>query len=207
MQTNLPITSQTTMKAVLAAYQGAQDALFERFHIGGCATCGYEPEETVAAVAQRKQLNLDDLLETIRTSKPAAPKKYAGKGIPLTASPANRGPMEDADAVGTVGNASCGEAMTMWLHFKNDHGRKTIDRASFESFGCETAISLASRATDMLRGKTVEEALQLSGEEFAGDLGPLPPIKVHCGQLVEGALRAALTTPRDAGAPKPPATH
>ena len=107
MQTNQTITPHSTMKATLDAYPGAQDALFARFHIGGCATCGYEPGETVAGVAQRKQLNLDDLLETIRTSKLVIPK-YPGKNIPLTAPPANRGPMEDADAVGTVGNASCG---------------------------------------------------------------------------------------------------
>ena len=95
--------------------------------------------------------------------------------------------------------------MTLWLRFKDDQGRKTIDRATFESFGCETAIGLAGRATEILRGKTVAEALRLSGQEFAGDLGPLPPIKVHCAQLVEGALRAALAGVSDAGAPKPDA--
>jgi len=68
-----------------------------------------------------------------------------------------------------------------------------IDRATFQSFGCETAIAVASLATELIRGKTVEEALSLKTEELAGELGPLPPMKIHCAQLVEGALRSALS--------------
>ena len=67
-----------------------------------------------------------------------------------------------------------------------------IDRATFQSFGCETAIAVASLATELIRGKTAEEALDLKTEELAGELGPLPPMKIHCAQLVEGALRSAL---------------
>ena len=70
--------------------------------------------------------------------------------------------------------------------------QKVIDRATFQSFGCETAIAVASLATELIRGKTAEEALALKTEEFARELGPLPPMKIHCAQLVEGALRSAL---------------
>ena len=67
-----------------------------------------------------------------------------------------------------------------------------IDRASFQSFGCQTAIAVASMATEMLAGKTVAEAQNLSASELSEPLGPLPPMKIHCGQMVEGALREAL---------------
>jgi NifU-like protein involved in Fe-S cluster formation len=67
-----------------------------------------------------------------------------------------------------------------------------IDRASFQAFGCQTAIAVASMATQLLKGKTAEEARHLSAQDLTGDLGPLPPMKIHCGQLVEGALRNAL---------------
>lgn len=103
------------------------------------------------------------------------------------------GELANADAVGTVGNSDCGEMLRMWVKFKEDKGKKVIDRATFQSFGCETAIAVASLATELIRGKTAEEALALKTEELAGELGPLPPMKIHCAQLVEGALRSALS--------------
>jgi nitrogen fixation protein NifU and related proteins len=109
--------------------------------------------------------------------------------------PQNMGEMPDADAVGTVGNSECGEMLRLWVKFKEQAGKKVIDRATFQSFGCQTAIAVASLATEMVRGKTSEEALALKTEELAGELGPLPPMKIHCAQLVEGALRSALESP------------
>ena len=106
--------------------------------------------------------------------------------------PRNIGEMENADAVGTVGNADCGDMLRMWIKFKEEDGRKIIDRASFQSFGCQTAIAVASVATEMLAGKTVAEAKSLSSEELAALLGALPPVRIHCAQLVESALRNAL---------------
>src|SRR5580704_15097631 len=106
--------------------------------------------------------------------------------------PQNMGELPDADAIGTVGSSDCGEMLRMWLKFKDENGRKVIDRATFQSFGCETAIAVASLATELIRGKTPEEALAMKSEELAGELGPLPPMKIHCAQLVEGALRSAL---------------
>jgi nitrogen fixation NifU-like protein len=106
--------------------------------------------------------------------------------------PQNVGELADADAVGTVGNSDCGEMLRLWVKFKEQDGKKIIDRATFQSFGCETAIAVASLATELIRGKTAEEALSLKTQDFAGELGPLPPMKIHCAQLVEGALRSAL---------------
>ena len=108
------------------------------------------------------------------------------------ADPKNMGELADADSVGTVGNSDCGEMLKLWVKFKEDHGRKVIDQASFQSFGCETAIAVASMATELIRGKTADEALALRHDELTGDLGALPPMKIHCAQLVEGALKAAL---------------
>ena len=107
--------------------------------------------------------------------------------------PRNLGEMKDADAIGTVGSADCGDMLRMWVKFKDQDGRKVIDRATFQTFGCQTAIAVASVATEMLAGKTVAEAQSMSGEELAAPLGPLPPVKIHCAQLVEGALRSALS--------------
>ncbi len=110
----------------------------------------------------------------------------------VLANPQNMGELEAADAVGTVGNAGCGEMLRLWIKFKEEQGRKVIDRATFQSFGCETAIAVASLATQLIRGKTAEEALALKSGELTGELGPLPPMKIHCAELVEGALRSAL---------------
>ncbi len=108
------------------------------------------------------------------------------------ANPQNMGEMPDADAVGTVGNPECGDMVRMWLKFTEKDGRKIIDRASFQSFGCQTAIAVASMATEMLKGKTVDEARELKSADLSKPLGPLPPMKLHCGDMVEGALREAL---------------
>lgn len=107
--------------------------------------------------------------------------------------PRNLGEMKDADAIGTVGSADCGDMLRMWVKFKEEGGRKVIDRATFQTFGCQTAIAVASVATEMLAGKTVAEAQSMSGEELAAPLGALPPVKIHCAQLVESALRSALS--------------
>lgn len=107
--------------------------------------------------------------------------------------PQNVGEMEGADAVGTVGSENCGDMLRMWVKFKEENGRKIIDKATFQTFGCQTAIAVASVATELIRGKTAGEALAMSGEELASPLGSLPPMKIHCAQLVEGALKNALT--------------
>src|SRR3954471_9610378 len=118
------------------------------------------------------------------------------------AHPRNLGEMENADSVGTVGSADCGDMLRMWVKFKQDaQGRKVIDRATFQTFGCETALAVASVATELIAGKTVEEALTMSGADLSAPLGALPPIKIHCAQLVEGALRSALAPQAALAAP------
>lgn len=120
------------------------------------------------------------------------------------ANPRNLGEMINADAVGTVGSPDCGDMLRMWLKFSEKDGRRVIDRASFQSFGCQTALAVASMATELLRGKTVEEAKHLTAAELGAPLGPLPPMKIHCGQMVEGALRAALEADGTAAGETPP---
>src|ERR1700709_2954297 len=92
--------------------------------------------------------------------------------------PQNLGEMENADAVGTVGSPDCGDMLRMWIKFKEEDGRKVIDRATFQSFGCQTAIAVASVATELLAGKTIGEAQAMSGEELAAPLGALPPARI-----------------------------
>jgi nitrogen fixation protein NifU and related proteins len=118
--------------------------------------------------------------------------------------PQNLGEMTDADAVGTVGSPDCGDMVRMWLKFTEKDGRRVIDKATFQSFGCQTAIAVASLATELIRGKTKEEALMMSAEELSAPLGPLPPMKIHCGQMVEGALKAALEAEQGSSTPAAP---
>jgi NifU-like protein involved in Fe-S cluster formation len=106
--------------------------------------------------------------------------------------PKNLGELEGADAVGTAGSAACGDMIRLWIKFKEQAGKRVIDRATFQSFGCQTAIAVASLATEMIRGKTADEVLAMSADELAPSLGPLPPVKIHCTQLVESALHSAL---------------
>jgi nitrogen fixation protein NifU and related proteins len=112
--------------------------------------------------------------------------------LQAAANPQNLGEMTDADAVGTVGSPDCGDMVRLWIKYKEQGGQKVIDKASFQSFGCQTAIAVASMATQMILGKTREEALKMDAGELSKPLGPLPPMKIHCGQMVEGALKAAL---------------
>ena len=114
--------------------------------------------------------------------------------------PKNLGELEGADAVGTVGSEDCGDMLRMWVKFKEVNGKRVIDKATFQTFGCETAIAVASLATELISGKTVEEALTMDRADLSAPLGPLPPLKIHCAQLVEEALRSALAP--DAHAPE-----
>lgn len=120
------------------------------------------------------------------------------------ANPKNVGEMENADSVGTVGSADCGDMLRMWVKFKEQDGKKVIDRATFQTFGCETAIAVASVATELIAGKTIDEALSMSGADLSAPLGALPPMKIHCAQLVEGALRSALAPQTGPAAPVTP---
>jgi NifU-like protein involved in Fe-S cluster formation len=132
-------------------------------------------------------------------------ENFEQKVAEAIASPRNVGELAGADAVGTVGSPGCGDMMRLWIKFREEQGRKVIDKATFQAFGCETAIAVASLATELIRGKTPEEALALKGAQLAPELGPLPPMKIHCGEMVEGALRDALAKDQAAVTAPPPA--
>src|SRR6201981_1575461 len=120
-------------------------------------------------------------------------EEFSNKIKEALRNPRNLGEMEGADAVGTVGSVDCGDMLRMWVKFREEGGKRVIDRATFQTFGCETAIAVASVATELIAGKTPEEALKMDSRELSAPLGPLPPVKIHCAQLVEGALRSALS--------------
>lgn len=102
--------------------------------------------------------------------------------------PHNVGEMKDANAVGTVGNAVCGDIMKIYMKIENN----IIEDVSFQTFGCAAAIATSSIATTMIKGKTVDEALKLTNAEVVEELGGLPAQKLHCSVLAEEAIKAAI---------------
>lgn len=113
---------------------------------------------------------------------------YNEKVLEVFSNPKNVGVIENADGVGTVGNATCGDIMKMYL--KIDNG--VITDAKFQTFGCAAAIATSSTATEMIKGKTVEEAEKLTNADVVDSLGGLPAQKMHCSVLAEDAIRAAI---------------
>ena len=102
--------------------------------------------------------------------------------------PRNVGVIEDADGVGEVGNPKCGDIMKIYLKIEND----VIKDIKFETFGCGSAIASSSIATEMVKGRTVAQALQLTNKEVVDALGGLPAYKLHCSVLAEQAIQAAV---------------
>ena len=102
--------------------------------------------------------------------------------------PRNMGDLKDADGVGEVGAAACGDIMKISLKIRE--GR--IEDARFKTFGCGSAIASSSMATELIKGRTIEEAMSFSNQEVVNALGGLPPVKIHCSVLAEEALKAAL---------------
>jgi len=103
--------------------------------------------------------------------------------------PRNMGEIENASGVGTVGNAKCGDIMRIYLDI-DDNG--IINDVKFKTFGCGAAIATSSMATELVKGKTIDEALELTNQAVADALDGLPPIKMHCSNLAEEAVHAAL---------------
>ena len=103
--------------------------------------------------------------------------------------PRNVGEIEDASGVGTVGNAKCGDIMKIFIKVKDNVHYQDV---KFKTFGCGAAIATSSKATEMVKGKTIEEALQITNKQVADSLGGLPPVKIHCSLLAEEALHAAI---------------
>ncbi len=115
--------------------------------------------------------------------------QYSEKVLDHFSNPRNVGELPDANGVGEVGNAKCGDIMKMYLQVSEDG---IIEDVKFKTFGCGAAIATSSMATEMVKGKTLEEALQLTNKAVAEALDGLPPVKMHCSVLAEEALHSAI---------------
>lgn len=113
---------------------------------------------------------------------------YSEKVMEHFRNPRNVGEMESPDGVGHVGNPVCGDIMELYIRVVDN----VITDASFKTFGCGAAIATSSMVTELVKGKTIEEALELSNHAVAEALGGLPPIKMHCSVLAEEALKSAI---------------
>ena len=113
---------------------------------------------------------------------------YSEKVMDHFSNPRNVGEIEDANAVGTVGNAKCGDIMKIYMKIEND----VIVDIKFKTFGCGAAVATSSMATELVKGKTIDEALQLTNKAVVEALDGLPAAKLHCSVLAEEAIRAAI---------------
>ena len=113
---------------------------------------------------------------------------YSEKVMDHFSNPRNVGEIEDANAIGEVGNAKCGDIMKIYMKIEND----IIVEVKFKTFGCGAAVATSSMATEMVKGKTVEEALKITNKAVMEALDGLPPAKVHCSVLAEEAINAAI---------------
>jgi nitrogen fixation protein NifU and related proteins len=113
---------------------------------------------------------------------------YSEKVMEHFSNPRNVGEIPEADGVGEVGNATCGDIMRIYIKVKDDR----IDDIRFKTFGCGAAIATSSMATEMVKGKTLDEAMELNNREVAEALGGLPPVKMHCSNLAADALHKAI---------------
>jgi nitrogen fixation NifU-like protein len=114
---------------------------------------------------------------------------YSEKVMEHFRNPRNVGGMENPDGTGHVGNPVCGDIMELYIRVKDN----TITDARFKTFGCGAAIATSSIITEIVKGKTIEEALKITNREVAGALGGLPAVKMHCSVLAEEALQSAIT--------------
>ena len=114
---------------------------------------------------------------------------YSDKVMDHFTNPRNVGEIPDADGVGTVGNAKCGDIMQMFIKVEND----ILVDVKFKTFGCGAAIATSSMATELVKGKSIDEALTLTNSAVVEALEGLPPVKVHCSVLAEEAIKAAIS--------------
>ncbi len=113
---------------------------------------------------------------------------YSAKVMEHFANPRNVGELADANGIGEIGNAKCGDIMKIYLKIEND----MIADVSFKTFGCGAAIATSSMATELIKGKPLDEALKLTNKAVVEALDGLPPVKVHCSVLAEQAIKAAI---------------
>ena len=118
---------------------------------------------------------------------------YSDKVMEHFSNPRNVGEIENSDGVGEAGNPKCGDIMKIYLRVKDNAGGKAvIEDVKFKTFGCASAIASSSMATEMIKGKTVDEAWDLTNTAVAEALDGLPPVKMHCSVLAEEAIHKAL---------------
>lgn len=115
---------------------------------------------------------------------------YSEKVIEHFSKPRNVGEIKNASGVGTVGNPKCGDIMRIYLSIDNE--TKIIEDCKFKTFGCGAAVATSSMATELIKGKTIFEAVNITNKAVMEALGGLPPIKIHCSLLAEEAIHAAL---------------
>ncbi|NQT49095.1 iron-sulfur cluster assembly scaffold protein [Candidatus Kuenenbacteria bacterium] len=121
--------------------------------------------------------------------------KYTKKLLEHFQSPHNQGKIKNADGVGEVGNIKCGDIMKLYLKVgKNKKGDDIIKDIKFETLGCAAAIGATSMLTDLAKGKTFDEALNISKDDIVKALGGVPPIKHHCSVLAQDALKKAIAS-------------
>jgi nitrogen fixation protein NifU and related proteins len=113
---------------------------------------------------------------------------YSEKVMKHFKNPQNMGEIPDADGVGSVGNPTCGDLMTMYIKVKDNR----IEDVKFKTYGCGAAIATSSMTTELAKGKTIDEAMKISRASVADSLGGLPPVKMHCSNLAADALHAAI---------------
>ncbi|MGD2142239.1 MAG: Fe-S cluster assembly scaffold protein NifU [Candidatus Bathyarchaeota archaeon] len=113
---------------------------------------------------------------------------YSDKVLEHFRNPRNVGEIEDADGVGTVGNPVCGDVMSIYIKVEDER----IKDIKFRTFGCGAAIATTSMTTELAKGKTLDEALEITREAVADELGGLPPVKMHCSNLAADALHEAI---------------
>lgn len=118
---------------------------------------------------------------------------YTEKVLDHFRNPRNMGKIDDADGEGTVGNPACGDIMTIYIKVKDEK----IDDIKFQTYGCAAAIASSSIATEIARGKTLNEAMKLSRDDVANELGGLPAVKMHCSNLATDALKEAIKNYRE----------
>lgn len=120
-------------------------------------------------------------------------QQYNKKVLEHFTKPHNQGKMKNPDGVGTVGNPKCGDIMRLYIKVSKDKfGQEVIKDVKFETLGCGAAISTSSMTTDLAKGKTIKEALEISNKSVAEELGGLPSAKMHCSNLAADALHAAI---------------
>jgi len=117
---------------------------------------------------------------------------YSKKIIDRFLHPKNLGKIKDADGIGDTQNLRCGDLMKLYIKVEKKDGKEIIKDAKFETIGCGHAVAISDMICDLVKGKTFEEAQKIGYEAIVGEIGPIPPVKMHCAKLAQTAMKAAI---------------